>query len=380
MSKLISGKPWSVAIILILLVTIFSGCDTGIDQKTLDTMNNAINSLNNQPAEWKDTMQSTINTLSTDTQSTAKIVLADVQSTYTDALGASGAETDCQQEYFGHRLHDEMQRILHQYNPSTPLPTIVPVVCITNPNTHIDAGPNPPQTLLVVYYGYDFLEFSKNNTFTADLEYGNGQIVKQNFGFVNIPQNYELTLNIQGEAQTLANLDRNQGPAVVLRWGGQKVGTDNGQSALPVLLPTPTPTVAPTPVVETCGPFGGGGGGPFSESFKTPPTGVLIGSGSYVDSIQMIYSTGPGNRWGGGGGGTNPINLNPGEYIQGIGIRSGSYVDSITIYTNLRTFGPYGGTGGGPNPMCGGPGWQVIGIFGRGGQYVDALGVTLQQR
>ena len=94
----------------------------------------------------------------------------------------------------------------------------------------------------------------------------------------------------------------------------------------------------------------------------------------------MIYSPGPGDRWGGSGGGSNPINLDPGEYIQGIGIRSGQYVDSITIYTNLRTFGPYGGGGGGQRPVCGGSGWQVIGIFGRGGQYVDALGVILQQR
>ncbi len=122
----------------------------------------------------------------------------------------------------------------------------MPVICITNPD-HVDAGPNPPQTQLLKYFGYDFLEFSKNNSFNATLEYGSGQIVKQNFGFVNILQNYELTLNIQGETQTLASLDRNKGPAVVLRWGGKKVSTDSGQSAIPVLIPTPTPTPTPIP-------------------------------------------------------------------------------------------------------------------------------------
>jgi hypothetical protein len=367
-------------IVILVFVIMFSGCiQAGLDAQTQQTLQNAIDMLNNQPQAWQSTMQNTINTLSTDTSQTTKLVLADVQSTYTDALGTSGAEADCQEQYFGHRLANKLQEILHQYNNSVPGPTIVPVICITNPD-HVDAGPNPPQTQLLKYYGYDFMEFSKNDTFTADLEYGSGEIVKQNFGFVDIPQNYEIELNIQGEAQTLASLDRNKGPSVVLRWGHQKVGNDIGQSAIPVLIPPPTPIPPPPPQIVSCGPFGGGGGGSYSESFKTPPIGVLIRAGEYVDSIQMIYSTGPGDRWGGGGGGSYPINLNPGEYIQGIGIRSGQYVDSITIYTNLRTFGPYGGGGGGQQPVCGGPGWQVIGIFGRGGQYVDALGVTLQRR
>lgn len=139
--------------------------------------------------------------------------------------------------------------------------------------------------------------------------------------------------------------------------------------------------ISPTPKdIITCGPFGGGGGDSFRESFETPPIGLNIRAGTYVDSIQMVYNTGPGNRWGGGGGGAYPINLNPGEYVQGISIWSGLYVDSITIFTNSRVFGPYGGGGGKQQPMCGGPGWQVIGIYGQSGLYVDSLGVTLQRR
>jgi hypothetical protein len=248
MDKLIKGKSWLSALLVIGLITIFSGCinpQAGIDAQTRQTLQNAIDTLGNQPGQWQNTMTVTIDELGHVGTASAKEVLADVQSTYNSALGQTQGTAFCGADFIGHRLQQRLQAILHKYDKTAPEPTIAPVVCSINPSDHIDAGPNPPQTQLVTYYGYDFLEFSKNQTFTADLQYGSGQIVKPNFGFVNIPHNYELTLNIQ--AENYATVDRNQGPAVVLKWGGQKVGTESGQSALPVLIPTPTPK--PTPPI-----------------------------------------------------------------------------------------------------------------------------------
>lgn len=382
MFNLIKAHAWTVILLLVELsaTTIFTGCvsaEVGLDSATRQVLQNAIDQLGNQPGAWQNTMQNTIDELGRVGTQSAKDALADVQATYNGALGQTEGAVFCGADFVGRRLQQRMRDILHKFDRNAPAPTIVPVICSTNPGDHIDVG----ATRLVTYYGYDFLEFSSKHTFTAALQYANGQVVKPNFGFVAIPHNYELTIDLQAVDYT--NVDRARGPQLVLKWGEQKVGGEGSQSELAVLfpaIPTPHPTVAPTPQIVSCGPFGGGGGGSLSESFKTPPIGVLVRAGEYVDSIQMIYSTGPGDRWGGSGGSSNPINLNPGEYIQGIGIRSGQYVDSITIYTNLRTFGPYGGGGGAQQPLCGGPGWQVIGILGRGGQYVDALGVTLQRR
>lgn len=145
------------------------------------------------------------------------------------------------------------------------------------------------------------------------------------------------------------------------------------------ISPSITVNANPPAQIQPCGPYGGQGGTQFSETFDETPVGIRVGSGTRLDSIQMIYASKLGERHGGSGGSPTPINFTPGEYIQGISIRSGAEVDQITIYTNMRTFGPYGGNGGGPNPACGGPGWKVIGINGRSGDRVDALGVTLQR-
>jgi hypothetical protein len=244
MAKSIKEKSRLSALLvigLITIITIFSGCiQPPGDDQTLQTLQNAIDMLDRQPGQWENTMKNTIDELGRIGTASSKEVLADVQSTYNSALGQTESTAFCGSDFIGHRLQQRLQAILHKYDETAPEPTIVPIICSTNPPDHIDAGPNPPQTQLVVYYGYDFLEFSDHN-FTSELKYGSGQIVKQNFGFVNIPHNYELTLNIQGEVQTLASLDRNQGPAVVLKWGDQNVGTESGQSELPVLIPTPGP-------------------------------------------------------------------------------------------------------------------------------------------
>ncbi len=376
------GRRWlALAFILISTAGIESSCKAsvtaGLDAPTRQVLQNGIDQLGNQPGAWQTTMQNTIEKLGKIGTETAKQVLAEVQATFNGALGQMESATKCSLDFVGHRLQQRMQAILHKFDANAPAPAIVPVICTTDPATHLVIGKND----FVTYYGYDFLEFRKTNAFSVDLQYANGAIVKKNFGTVAVPHNYELTVSLQG--QQYPALVAAQGPQLVLKWSDQKVLGEGGTSELALLFPPPAipPTAIPTTLqIVTCGPFGGGGGGTFNEPFKTNPTGVRLSGGQFIDSIQVLYATGPGSQWGGGGGGPVAINFSVGEYVQGLAIRSGQYVDSISIQTNNRTLGPYGGTGGATNPMCGGPGWQVIGIFGRSGQYLDALGVALQRR
>ncbi|MGB8215997.1 MAG: hypothetical protein WCE94_01740 [Candidatus Methanoperedens sp.] len=256
MSKLIKGKSWFGILLLIGLITIFSGCinpQAGIDAQTRQTLQNAINTLGSQPGQWQNTMTVTIDELGRVGTTSAKEVLADVQSTYNGALGQTESASFCGADFIGHRLQQRLQAILHKYDNTTPEPKIVPVICTTNPADHISAGQSQVndagKTQYITYYGYDFLEFSKNQTFTADFEYGSGQIVNPNFGFVRIPHNYELVLDIQ--AADYRNVDRSKGPAVALKWGGQNVAWEGSSSILPVIIPTPTPTPTPNPTKWT---------------------------------------------------------------------------------------------------------------------------------
>jgi hypothetical protein len=360
-----------VAGLLIASLLLVTACPLpiGPDQQTEQLLQNAIDTLNNQPSLWQTTMQSTIDELGKVGTQTAKDVLVSVQSTYNGALGQTESATFCGVDFLAQRLAQRLQSTLHRFFSDQPDALIIPVVCTTNPADRVTPG----ATQEVVYYGYDFLTFSSQKSFEADLRYASGNLITANFGHVAIPHNYELT--VEFASADWSKVNQALGPQLVLTWGTASVD----KSALPVVLPTPTPAPTATPQRLTCGPYGGGGGTSFNEQFGATPTGMTIFSGEFVDSIQMLYATGPGQIHGQTGGGPHAVNFRPGEYIQALSIRSGDFVDAVTIQTNLGSYGPYGGTGGSLNPTCGGAGWQVVGIFGRAGSYLDALGVILQK-
>ena len=128
---------------------------------------------------------------------------------------------------------------------------------------------------------------------------------------------------------------------------------------------------------------GGTHGKAFSEKYgcsdEVKITGMIIRSGSLVDSIQLKYSRSGspyGSKYGGAGGGNNYISLHPDEVIIAVFGRSGSKVDSIGFATNQgRIFGPYGGIGGVRFTVnqC-----EVQGIFGRYDKHVESLGFYCQ--
>ena len=243
MFKLIKHQNRWIALAMIGLM--ITGCipqKVGVDDLTLQTVQNAIDELGRQPAQWQTTLENTITKLGQVGTQTAKEVLADVRSVYNGALGQTESTLFCSADFVGHRIQQRLQAIRHKINPQAPDVMIVPVVCSTNPDDHIQVG----ATQLVTYYGYDFLEFSRTHTFVVDLQYASGQIIAQNFGYVAIPHNYQLTIDIQ--ATQYSNIDRSQGPQLVLKWGGQNVVSEGAQSALPVILPTPIPTPTPTPI------------------------------------------------------------------------------------------------------------------------------------
>ncbi len=133
---------------------------------------------------------------------------------------------------------------------------------------------------------------------------------------------------------------------------------------------------------------GGSGGTPFADGDVPAGTRVVevrIHSGSYIDSIQMIYNIPDGrvleaDRHGGNGGRPARFQLAPGEYIVGISGRCGTYVDSVRIHTNRRTSRLFGGNGGDREYRINIPeGNQVAGFVGRSGNYLDAIGLIYQR-
>lgn len=140
-------------------------------------------------------------------------------------------------------------------------------------------------------------------------------------------------------------------------------------------------------VVSKNGYSGGCGGKEFLDN---PPSGmngvdkVIIRSGRYVDSLQMVVKLDKGTyelaRHGGSGGARSEFNLSEGEYITQISGSYGGKVDSILFGTNKRTSKEYGGEGGCAHYSYEAPeGYEIVGFYGRSGSLIDAVGIVLSK-
>lgn len=227
----------------------------GVEQNTLDTVQNAIDAMNAAPGNWGSTMSDLIDQLS----GSGSKFLNEVTSAYNQALGQTQVTAFCSVDFIGHRLVEQLQAItyeikteLHNLNSAYPAPSnppaLLPVVCSTDPDV-ITVG----ETMFVRYYGYDFDTFGKMN-FTADLYDSNsGQFVKLNYGSVSTNHNYELVVDIQNPPYSPTP---QQGLQLVLRFKGQQVSDEEeGMSALSMQfpnVPTQPPALPPITINHFC--------------------------------------------------------------------------------------------------------------------------------
>jgi hypothetical protein len=253
-----------------------AACSFGVDKATLDVLREAIDELESQPDRWEGTLENVIDKLGDKTTQTAREVLAEVDSLYNNALGQTESVAFCGLDFVGDRVRQRLQSILHRFDRNSPPATIVPVVCLTEP-TDVKARETP----LVKYYGYDFLRFKNTGVFKVDLEYASGQVARENFGFVSITSNYLLQVDVQGiQGSDWAIIDATLGPKLVLKWNNQTVQTEDGQSELPILIPTPISVVP----------------GPIEPQSVTYIVTLVTGCVSYAGTDANVYITLVGSR------------------------------------------------------------------------------------
>jgi hypothetical protein len=133
------------------------------------------------------------------------------------------------------------------------------------------------------------------------------------------------------------------------------------------------------------GPFGGGGGEPFSFMdldtclrTRTRISALKLRAGSRVDQLEVTTTGDNGEkveRYGGMGGSEGPtVRLREGEHITEVSGRFGSRIDQLTITTSGGQTVSGGGTGGTHvfrfTPP---PGSFIVGFSGRSGSGLDSL-------
>ncbi|XP_038898650.1 jacalin-related lectin 3-like [Benincasa hispida] len=136
------------------------------------------------------------------------------------------------------------------------------------------------------------------------------------------------------------------------------------------------------------GEWGGEGGDPWNESFRTMRQ-LVINHGQWIDSIQMEYEDENGElvwseKHGGNGGSQSEVVLDfPDEHLVTIhgyydDIHNwgfdGTVIRSLTLETNKRSYRPFG-VENGTKFSFPTVGVKVVGIHGRSGVYLDAIGL-----
>jgi hypothetical protein len=199
--------------VLLLLATGILGCGmggvgvtVGVDDKTLATLNHAIQTLTDDSSGWKMVLQDAQSQLTDAAQTTVR---DEISNTLNRAIAAAGVEVRCEADFLGKRALEGLIRIraefLHQ-----PVPAVVPHACVPSP-AQIDAQ----HRVGVVITGYDFAPYP---AIQAYLEYtlSGAPQKKDVHEFVTVQSPYVLAIADGGVPIEALHLSAQNAPKVRL--------------------------------------------------------------------------------------------------------------------------------------------------------------------
>jgi len=197
--------------------------------RSLGLVEQAINKLDQQPEIWSGILSTTLTDLGGLTSDLARDVRSEVDAIYSRALEQTEGSTVCGEGFVGTQIKYRLQAVLHKYDDKKPGTEIVPIVCSTDPQ-QVLAG----ETEIVHFYGFDFMEFNAQESFIANVQYGDGgETLTQLRPIVKIYTGDHLTV---GVPPAVENLNPSRSPQLVLNWKGEKVPINGCRSEIPIIL------------------------------------------------------------------------------------------------------------------------------------------------
>ncbi|MFO8035005.1 MAG: SH3 domain-containing protein [Anaerolineales bacterium] len=245
--------------VLLAMIEQGVGIKAGLDAETNQTVNNLIETLDDQPGQWEDTMTAIITTLEGSTSRVAEQMADEVQGLMVEArintqqLSASmGAEFRCNVDFMSTRAGDTLDQFIgrslvgrlqeivtgeEMEEEEGEIP--IPMVCQMVPDQislEKVGGEFVFETAVVRISGYNFMEENKPHAYVVD-EAGDPVEAVELYPFLSSP--YQIQLNLQ-------DIDFSAVPTrsrVVFEWP-----TAGSFFALAMVLPSEAPT--PTPEVK----------------------------------------------------------------------------------------------------------------------------------
>jgi hypothetical protein len=193
------------------------GCDIKptIDDIRIDTvnvLNDAIDSLANESANWQQVLQDSMNKLTKDAQSTVRNEVSVVLSR---SIAATGVEFRCNVDFIGDRVRQALIRIKAKLL-NQPVPPVEPALCHVVPIA-VDREAVPRSVQQLEFYGYDFDIVSHLKVF-LERAIGNRLDVTNN---LDRPTHYSMTISFGAGGVQLDDQSRR----FVVEWQGKPIST-----------------------------------------------------------------------------------------------------------------------------------------------------------
>lgn len=192
-------------------------------ESTESVLRDAVDSLERNSSSWQSTLQSAINKLTDDAQSTIRNELSNLMQR---GIAATGAEFRCDADFIGDRTRQALERILAGLTGGEVSPVIAGI-CSVVPLA-IDRELIPARLRYVEFYGYDF----DQGNISARLIDSNGN--RNVTTHLDKPTHYHMTLNLGGNGVPLSDKSKR----IIVKSGDMTLST------LAVIQ-------EPTPICET---------------------------------------------------------------------------------------------------------------------------------
>jgi len=201
------------------------------ENKTIESIQSAINALNQNSASWQATLAALEGNLNADAKS---LVANEVTNLMQRGVATVGTELRCNTDFIGNRMKNGLEIILAQLTKAPPPPPAPPEVCQVSPTT-LDMGARPRE---LDFFGYDF----DKGDVRVFMTYPGGETSLD--ALVSRPTHYLITVDTSPLDAATSLLCNREGRQIVLRANGKtlnSVGVTRMQCPGAPQAPAPPP-------------------------------------------------------------------------------------------------------------------------------------------
>ena len=193
-------KKYTLLLLLVSSIFTYQGTCNMDAADIVRAVDNAIESLNQNSAEWQTIMNRLLTDLQGIDSSLASLIRVEVQNLLDRGVAVIGAEFRCNVDFIGNRMRNALLRIKHDhFDSDVVVPPLKPFVCTVVPSS-VDRILIPDRLNLLEFYGYDF----DLDDVSLYVQIGSG--TRENISeYLDKPTHYHMTVDLSAHGLELTN-------------------------------------------------------------------------------------------------------------------------------------------------------------------------------